>query len=74
MEWLVRHRPSGWPSSEHVQEIFESGCHLAPVGRGTRFEDPVDILSYCQNPELSVASSAGLKAEYNKGKLVVDST
>ena len=74
MEWLVRPRPSGWPSPELVQEIFDSGCHLAPVGRGTRFEKPVDILSYCQNPELSVASSAGLKEEYNEGMLVMDNT
>ena len=74
MEWLVRPRPSGWPSPELVQEIFDSGCHLAPVGRGNRFEEPVDLLSYCQNPELSVASSAVLKAKYNEGKLVMDNT
>lgn len=74
MEWLVRSRPSGWPSPELVQEIFDSGCHLAPVGRGNRFEEPVDLLSYCQNPELSVASSAGLEAKYNEGKLVMDNT
>lgn len=74
MEWLVRPRPSGWPSPVLVQEIFDCGCHLAPVGRGTRFEEPVDILSYCQNPELSVASSGGLKAEYNEGELVMDNT
>ena len=74
MEWLVRSRPSGWPSPELVQEIFDSGCHLAPVGRGNRFEEPVDLLSYCQNPELSVASSAGLEAKYNEGKLFMDNT
>lgn len=38
MEWLVRLRPSGWLSPELVQEIFDSGCHLAPFGRGNRFE------------------------------------
>ena len=74
MEWLVRSRPSGWPSPDLVQEILNSGCHLAPVGRGTRFEEPVDLLSYCQNPELSVASSVSLRAEYNEGKLVMDNT
>lgn len=74
MEWLVRSRPSGWRSPELVQEIFDSGCHLAPVGRGNRFEEPVDLLSYCQNPELSVASSAGLEAKYNEGKLFMDNT
>ena len=74
MEWLVRTRPSGWSSPELVQEIFDSGCHLVPVGRGKRFEEPVDILSYCQIPELPVASSAGLNAKYNEGKLVMDNT
>lgn len=71
---VVRPRPSGWPSSDLVQEIFNSGCHLAPVGRGTRFEEPVDLLIYCQNPELSVSSSVSLRAEYNIGKLVMDNT
>ena len=57
MEWLVRPRPSGWPSSELVQEIFESGCHLAPVGRGKRLEEPVDVFNYCPNPEATLANS-----------------
>ena len=57
MEWLVRPRPSGWPSSELVQEIFESGCHLAPVGRGKRLEEPVDGFNYCRNPEATLANS-----------------
>ena len=57
MEWLVRPRPSGWPSSELVQEIFESGCHLAPVGRGKRLEEPVDVFNYCRNPEATLANS-----------------
>ena len=74
MEWLVRPRPSGWPSPELVQEIFDSGCHLAPVGRGNRFEEPVDLLSYCQNPELSSANSASQKVKYNEGKLIMDNT
>ena len=34
MELLVRPRSSGWPSPDLVMEIFDSGCHLAPVGRG----------------------------------------
>ncbi|KAL9974896.1 hypothetical protein ACROYT_G011996 [Oculina patagonica] len=74
MEWLVRPRPSGWPSPELVQEIFDAGCHLAPVGRGKRIDDPVDLLSYCQNPELSGASSAGLQEECKKGKMTMDNT
>ena len=41
MEWLVRMLPSGWPSSELVQEIFDSGCHLAPVGRGSVLVSPL---------------------------------
>ena len=57
MEWLVRPRPSGWPSSELVQEIFESGCHLAPVGRGKRLEEPVDVFNYCRNPEAALDNS-----------------
>ena len=57
MEWLSRPRPSGWPSSELVQEIFESGCHLAPVGRGKRLEEPVDVFKYCRNPEATRANS-----------------
>ena len=57
MEWLSRPRPSGWPSSELVQEIFESGCHLAPVGRGKRLEEPVDVFNYCPNPEATLANS-----------------
>ena len=57
MEWLSRPRPSGWPSSELVQEIFESGCHLAPVGRGKRLEEPVDVFNYCRNPEATLANS-----------------
>ncbi len=41
MDWLVRPRKSGWPSPALVQDIFDSGCHLAPVGRGKRVCEPV---------------------------------
>lgn len=54
---MVRPRPSGWPSSDLVMEIFDSGCHLAPVGRGKRLDDPVNIANYCQNPEITLAKS-----------------
>ena len=57
MEWLVRPRPSGWPSSDLVMAIFDSGCHLAPVGRGKRLDEPVNIANYCQNPEITLATS-----------------
>ena len=67
MEWLVRTRPSGWPSPDLVQEIFDSGCHLAPVGRGKRVDEPIDTVSYCQNPEATLAASAVLPAESNAG-------
>lgn len=60
MEWLVRPRPSGWPLPDLVQEIFDSGCHLAPVGRGKRLHEPVESLYYYQNPEMSVTSSTAL--------------
>ena len=80
MEWLVRPRPSGWPSSELVQEIFESGCHLAPVGRGKRFKEPVDAFHYKRSPvEATLASSPVLRKLFtstkdNCGKWVMDET
>jgi len=74
MEWLVRPRPSGWPSPELVQQIFDSGCHLAPVGRGKRLDEPVESLYYYQNPELSVTSSTALATDNNEGKRVMDQT
>ena len=74
MEWLVRPRPSGWPSSELVQEIFESGCHLAPVGRGKRLEDPVDFYSYCNKPEKAVVCSLVVPTEGNEEKRFMDQT
>ena len=46
MEWLVRTRPSGWSLPDLVQEIFDSGCHLAPVGRGKRVDEPIDPVNY----------------------------
>lgn len=52
MEWLIRPRPSGWPSVDLIQEIFDSGCHLAPCGRGRRIHEPVEMRKYFQNPEL----------------------
>ena len=51
MEWLIRPRSNGWPSPELVQEIFEASCHLAPVGRGKRAYEPLDVLEYVKNPE-----------------------
>lgn len=60
MEWLVRPRPSGWPLPDLVQEIFDSGCHLTPVGREKRLDEPVESLYYYQNPEMSVTSSTAL--------------
>ena len=76
MEWLVRPRPSGWPSPELVQEIFESGCHLAPVGRGKRLEDPVDAFRYMRNPaEVSPENCSFHRTGTNDGnKWVMDQT
>ena len=80
MEWLVRPRPSGWPSSELVQEIFESGCHLAPVGRGKRLKEPVDAFHYKRSTvEATLASSPVLRKlfssnEDNSEKWVMDET
>ncbi|XP_078365088.1 cyclic GMP-AMP synthase-like receptor 2 [Oculina patagonica] len=74
MEWLIRQRPSGWPSPELIQEIFDAGCHLAPVGRGKRADEPVETLYYCQKPELSVTSSTVPSASDNGGKDAMDET
>lgn len=74
MEWFVRPRPSGWPLPDLVQEIFDSGCHLAPVGRGKRLDEPVESLYYYQNPEMSVTSSTALGTDSNDGKRVMDQT
>ena len=51
MGWLIRPRSSGWPSPELVQEIFEASCHLAPVGRGKRAHEPLDVLEYTKKPD-----------------------
>ncbi|XP_020916521.1 uncharacterized protein LOC110253910 [Exaiptasia diaphana] len=50
MEWLVRPRTGPWPSPGLVQEVFESGCHIAPVGRGKRDHEPVDMINYLKDP------------------------
>ena len=64
--WLVRPSPSGWPSSELVQEIFETNCHLDSVGRGKRLEDLVDFYSYCNKPEEAVVCSLVVPTEGNE--------
>ena len=76
MEWLVRPRPSGWPSAELIQDIFDSGCHLAPRGRGRRLTEPVEMLNYCQSPELYVPGSSMLASPSvsNDGKWIMDNT
>ena len=76
MEWLVRPRPSGWPSAELIQDIFDSGCHLAPRGRGRRLTEPVEMLNYCQNPELYAAGSSvqASPSVSNDGKWIMDNT
>jgi len=50
MEWLVRPRIGSWPSPDLVQEIVESGCHIAPVGRGKREHEPQATSDYFKNP------------------------
>lgn len=39
MEWLI---------TTLIQEIFDSGCHLAPCDRGRRIHEPVEMLKYFQ--------------------------
>ena len=61
MEWLVREksdRPFNWPSSELVQEIFDSGCHIAPVGRGKRMREPLSLLEYARNPHANAPNAS----------------
>ncbi|KAL9974898.1 hypothetical protein ACROYT_G011998 [Oculina patagonica] len=50
MDWLIRPRKSGWPSHVLVQDIFYSGCHLAPVGRGKRTCEPREREDYIAYP------------------------
>ncbi|XP_001638831.2 uncharacterized protein LOC5518910 isoform X1 [Nematostella vectensis] len=62
MEWLERVRPNGWPSPEIVKEIFEQGCHLAPVGRGKHLTQPEDALQYIKHPGITEAQSSAIAA------------
>ena len=55
MDWLTRPRISGWPSPALVQNIFDSGCHLAPVGRGKRACEPVERVEYVLNPGAEIS-------------------
>lgn len=50
MEWLVRHRTGPWPTPDLIQEVFESGCHIAPVRRGKRHQEPIDPYKYHRDP------------------------
>jgi len=53
MEWLTRERyerPHNWPSPDLIQDIFECGCHIAPVGRGKRMREPLELLEYARKP------------------------
>ena len=52
MEWLVRSRSNMWPAAEVIQNIFDCGCHLAPVGRGIRTENPCSLLNVLKQPEM----------------------
>ena len=61
MDWLVRPRQSCWPTPELIQDIFESGCHLVPVGRGKRLEEPIEFIQYLKN--LEKASGSGTNQE-----------
>ena len=55
MDWLIRPRKSGWPSPVLVLNIFDSGCHLAPVGRGKRAFEPVEREEYISNPRAAIS-------------------
>ena len=60
MEWLVRPRHGSWPSPELIQDIFEAGCHIAPVGRGKRHQEPIAMLSYVKDPSQASTSKEHL--------------
>ncbi|KAL9974893.1 hypothetical protein ACROYT_G011993 [Oculina patagonica] len=52
-EWPRRLLKSDWPSSALVSDILQSGCHLAPVGRGKRENLANPELATCaQSPEV----------------------
>ena len=53
MDWLVRSRPYSWPSVLLIKDIFDSGCHLAPVGRGIRKKEPINFLNFMQQAEFN---------------------
>ena len=53
MDWLVRSRSSGWPSADLIQDIVESSCHVAPVGRGKRFDNMMELIDYMKEPLLA---------------------
>ena len=55
MDWLIRPRITSWPSPALVQHIFDSGCHLAPVGRGKRACEPVERVEYLSNPRAEIS-------------------
>ena len=59
MDWLVRSRSHMWPTAEVIQNIFDCGCHLAPVGRGIRTENPCSLLKVFKQPEMYKNCSNG---------------
>ena len=69
MEWLVRPRSYSWPSPDLIQDIIESGCHIAPVGRGVRTRDPVTTLDYMKCPN---AGQPGLDSIGAAKEMIMD--
>ncbi|XP_032227334.2 uncharacterized protein LOC5503171 [Nematostella vectensis] len=51
MEWMVRSREFSWPSADLIQDIVDSGCHLAPVGRGKRKGELLTLFQYNTSPD-----------------------
>ena len=74
MDWLIRPRPNGWPTVTLIQQIFDSGCHVAPVGRGKRLGNHVDFLEYMKNPGLHKSAEVTEDERYKKKTIPMDET
>ena len=70
-EWPHRHRPSGWPTPDLIQEVMSHGCELVPVGNPesqtprpwmadifiTRWENTYEVI-YCNTSPVLLSSKA----------------
>ena len=66
MEWLVRTRQHSWSSAELIQDILESSCHIAPVGRDARGREPLLSVDYARDPGTAQLDSSGASVQMDK--------